>query len=163
MVDDGDHLANWAQSQLGTDRFTPTTEFYAELIRLDREAAKLRLKISKESIGHTGWSARKRLNQFEEQYIELYDELITARIAIETHQPYQFECVDQPFSSDHQNEFLDCRKRVLDQVNASFRELDRTRSLLSAKQSESVSRNNMAISTLILLASALTLIVSVLL
>jgi hypothetical protein len=69
MVEDGDYLANLAQSRLDTERFTPATEFYAELIRIDRQAAKLRLKAAKVPIDLTGYSARKRLSTLLENML----------------------------------------------------------------------------------------------
>lgn len=160
MVEDGDYLANLAQSRLGTDRFTPATEFYAELIRIDRQAAKLRLKAAKVPIDLTGYSARKRLSNLLEEYVDLYEELIEARIAAET-EPYKFDAVDQGFQSEESNEFYDKQNKILGQLNEAFDEVDRTYQQISNKQTEAISRIQVSVSVGILLLSGATLLTSV--
>jgi hypothetical protein len=160
MVDDGDHLANLAQSRLGTERFTPATEFFAELIRIDRQAAKLRLEAAKVPIDLTGYSARRRLSNLLEEYVDLYEELIKARIAVET-KPYKFDAVDQNFQGRERNEFYDLRNSILRQLNAAFDEVDRTYQQISNKQAEAISRIQVSVSVGILLLSGATLLTSV--
>lgn len=160
MVENGDHLANLAQSRLGTDRFTPATEFYAELIRIDRQAAKLRLKAAKVPIDLTGYSARKRLSDLLDEYVNLYKELIGARIAAET-EPYKFDAVDQNFQNRASNEFYELRNKILSQLNSAFDEVDRTYQQISNKQAEAISRIQVSVSVGILLLSGATLFASV--
>jgi hypothetical protein len=160
MVNDGDHLANLAQSRLGTERFTPATEFFAELIRIDRQAAKLRLEAAKVPIDLTGYSARRRLSNLLEEYVDLYEELIEARIAVET-KPYKFDAVDQNFQDRERNEFYDLRNSILKQLNAAFDEVDKTYQQISNKQAEAISRIQVSVSVGILLLSGATLLTSV--
>ncbi|WP_424016240.1 hypothetical protein ACOZ4N_00285 (plasmid) [Halorientalis pallida] len=160
MVEDGDDLANLAQSRLDTKRFTPATEFYAELIRIDRQAAELRLKAAKVPIDLTGYSARKRLSNLREEYVDLYEELIEARIAVET-EPYEFDAVDQNFNGEAKNEFYDHRNSILRQLNSAFDEVDRTYQQISNKHAEAISRIQVSVSVGILLLSGATLLASV--
>jgi len=161
MVEDGDDLANLAQSRLGTDRFTPATEFYAELIRIDRQAAKLRLKAAKVLIDITGYSARKQLSKLLDEYVDLYEELIEARIATET-EPYRFDAVDQNFSGSREsNGFYDLRNSIVEQLNSAFDEVDKTYQQISNKQAEAISRIQVSVSVGILLLSGATLLTSV--
>ena len=161
MVDDGDHLANLAQSRLETNNFTPTTEFYAELLRIDRQAAELRLEAAKVPIDLTGYTARQRLSTLLSDYVDLYEELMQARVAIET-KPFKFDAVDQGFQGAYINEFNDLRESMLRQLNDAFDEINRTYQQISNKQAEAISRLQVSVSVGILLLSGATLFSSLL-
>lgn len=156
MVDDGEHLANLAQDRLGTSNFTPTTEFYAELLRIDRQAAELRLEAARVPIDITGYTARRRLSNLLSDYVDLYEELIQARVAAET-QKFEFEAVAQDFQNSDIDEFYDLRERILRQLNSAFDEVNRTYQQISNKQAEAISRLQVSVSVGILLVSAATL------
>lgn len=157
MVDDGDQFAVLAQSRLGTSGFTPATEFYAELLRIDRQAAGLRLQAAKVPIDLTGYTARQRLSNLLSDYVDLYEELMQARVAIET-DPSKFEAVDQGFQSPDFNEFDDLREKMFRQVNGAFDEINRTYQQISNKQAEAISRLQVSVSVGILLVSGATLV-----
>jgi len=159
MVEDGDQLANLAQSRLETDHFSPAAEFYAELLRIDRQAAELRLEAAKVPIDLTGCTARQRLSNLLSNYVDLYEELIQARVAVET-EPSKFEAVDQGFQGPDFNEFIDLREQMLQQVNSVFDEINRTYQQISNKQAEAISRLQVSVSVGILLLSGATLISS---
>ncbi len=161
MVDDGDHLANLAQSRLETNNFTPTTEFYAELLRIDRQAAELRLEAAKVPIDLTGYTARQCLSTLLSDYVDLYEELMQARVAIET-KPFKFDAVDQGFQGAYINEFNDLRESMLRQLNDAFDEINRTYQQISNKQAEAISRLQVSVSVGILLLSGATLFSSLL-
>jgi len=161
MVEHGDHLANLAQNKLETDQFTPATEFYAELLRIDRQAAELRLKAAKVPIDLTGYTARRRLSKLLSDHVDLYEELIQARVGVET-RPSKFEAVGQDLQDPDFNEFSDLREPILRQLNSAFDEVNRTYQQISNKQSEAISRLQVSVSVGILLLSGATLVSSLL-
>ena len=161
MVEHDDHLANLAQNRLGTDQFTPTTEFYAELLRIGRQAAELRLEAAKVPIDLTGYTARRRLSKLLSNYVNLYEELIHARVGIET-RSFEFEAVDQDFQDSDLDTFSELRELFLEQLNSAFDEVNRTYQQISNKQSEAISRIQVSVSVGILLFSGAALVSSLL-
>jgi len=89
----------------------------------------------------------------------LYEELIQARVAVET-EPSKFEAVDQGFQGPDFNEFIDLREQMLQQLNSVFDEINRTYQQISNKQAEAISRLQVSVSVGILLLSGATLISS---
>jgi hypothetical protein len=94
-------------------------------------------------------------------YVDLYEELMQARVAIET-KPFKFDAVDQGFQGAYINEFNDLRESMLRQLNDAFDEINRTYQQISNKQAEAISRLQVSVSVGILLLSGATLFSSLL-
>jgi len=148
-------------NKLEETRVTPPVEFYAEVVKIDQEAIDLRHRISKLPLRISGYTARKKLSELEEEYIALHEDLTQARRAVLTGEPYLFDRVEQGFA-DHQNSFVDGTEEYLSQINLTYSELERTSALLTAKQSEAVGRMGVVVSTGAVAVSTLAVITSVL-
>lgn len=145
------------------NRNAPTTEFYARLMEIDYEAVELRQDAIDTPIGLTGYSALEALDDLEDQCGDLHQELVNARRAVDHHQPYEFDRVESGFDSEDQNSFLDKRNKIAGQLNGAFEEVERSRTTITSKRTEAITRISTVFSLGILTVSAITLLVSVLL
>jgi hypothetical protein len=156
-----DRVSRFAQVRLGEGRYTATVEFLDEVLDIDRSAIKMRLDTTKIQLGLTGYTAYRDLSEIESEYIELHQALTEARMACETSDPHVFSQVDQSFSKEPDNKFSSHRGDIIEQVNSTFDELERTRQTISNKQQEAITRMSVAVSVLILSVSLLSLVTSI--
>jgi len=162
MVESGEALAQTARWKLDAEEYTAAVEFYAELIELNQEAIELRKRLASCKTGLFGIQSYRKLSSFEDEYVRIHDEIVTAQTAAVTGEPYRFGRVDKGFTGDAENDFNTYQDRMIKQAEGCFQEIERTRSLLTAKQSVAITRINITVASLILLCSFLLLVVSVL-
>lgn len=152
-----------ARSRLRKIKFNPresVVEFYAHLIQIDTEAARLRQNIASTDLDPTGFSRWRDLQRFESKYVDLHSDLLSARQAIIRHEPWKFERVEANFDTDGPNDLIPYRNQITKKLNSAFDELSRTREVLTAKQNAAMTRMSLTISTSAVLISALSLLIS---
>jgi Zn-dependent M32 family carboxypeptidase len=134
-------------------------QFLSHILEIEHKAINLRQKASKVDIACTGYDAYNKMSKLEKIYQENHDNLIDARKSILKNDYEQFNLLE-PRGGIGVINWNDFGDDILEQINTAFDELERTRTLITSKQSTATSRLSATVSTGILVISGFTLVIS---
>lgn len=144
------------------DVVDPAIGFYDELLAIGDDLMRLECDIAEHKIGPTGFRSYGPIQEFEERYIELVNDIRQAHEAVVTGTPWELDRFDETFGRD-KNDFLKLQGKYAAQVAELEKASGRVSKLLDSKRSAIHSRAIATFSAAAVSVSATTLVVNALL